>query len=347
MQQLRDQRAQGMVAELERTVAMADNDLTSKTKQLSEFEARLGADLAELRTLNSQTGGQSELAQELQAIEAERRANDVQQRENRRLLKLLVAAQNDPQQLLATPGSLLRSQPAVSRLKDALVDARVKSAGLLGSRSEKHPYVIAAREAEELIRKQLNKEVAVAIQGVELDLALNADREQALSARLLAGRERLSRLAGERAQYANLLAAVENHTKLVDSARKNLADARARQAGARSASVISRIDGVEAGVRPAGLGRTTITAAGGAGGLLLGLGLVFLFAQPVTLSPQASATAWDATNRNAPTEPAVVLNGKSRVETAQGEHEAKWFECAMSSEANGQVEPRYSGRTGW
>jgi hypothetical protein len=78
------------------------------------------------------------------------------------------------------------------------------------------------------------------------------------------------------------VASVQNHTRLVEAARKNLADARARQAGAHSASVISRIDGVEAGVWPSGPTRKTVTAAGGVGGLLLGFGFIFLFATPVS-----------------------------------------------------------------
>jgi hypothetical protein len=109
---------------------------------------RLGGDRCDPLSwwnLNATTGGQSEGSQELQGIETERRANDAQRRENEQLLKLLKLAQDDPEQLLATPGSLLRSQPAVSRLKDALVDAQVYSANLLGSRSQKHPFVIAAR----------------------------------------------------------------------------------------------------------------------------------------------------------------------------------------------------------
>jgi uncharacterized protein involved in exopolysaccharide biosynthesis len=282
MQEIRDQRAHGMVVELERTVAMAEKDLADQTQLLSHFESEIGSDLAELRNLNAQVGGQGEVSQELQAIETERRSNDVQRRENERLLALLSAAQDDPQQLLATPNSLLRSQPAVAQLKEALVQAEVYTSSLLGSRSENHPFVLAAREAEQVIRGQLHQEVAVAIRGLSVDLELNADRERALLAKSTAARQRLARLADSRAQYANLVSSVENHTKLVEAARKNLADARARQAGARSASVISRIDGVEAGVRPIGPSRKTITAAGGVGGLVLGLGVVFLFANPAS-----------------------------------------------------------------
>jgi uncharacterized protein involved in exopolysaccharide biosynthesis len=310
MQEIRDQRAQGMVAELERTVALADGDLAKQTKQLSTFEANIGADLSELRNLNAEIGGQGGISQELQAIEAERRANESLHRENVRLLKLLSAAQNDSKQLLATPNSLLRSQPAVSQLKKALVEAQVQTSSLLGSRSEKHPFVIAAREAEELIRGQLHDEVAVAIRGLEVDIELNADREQALVTKWTAARDRQARLAKARAEYSKLVASVANYTRLVESARKNLADARAGQAAARSASVISRIDGVEAGLRPVGPGRKTITAAGGAGGLVLGLGLVFLFANPV---PQTAAPIASSTTPQTMTSPSAVRRAHVRV----------------------------------
>ena len=140
-------------------------------------------------------------------------------------------AQQDPRQLIATPSSLLKSQPAISRLKDALVDAQVRTANLLGTYADEHPFVIAAREAETLIQKQLHDEVAVAIKGLEIDLSLNGDREASLE-REVGRRPRAAGPAGRgsRAEYANLVAAVENHTKLVEAARKNLADARAEHA---------------------------------------------------------------------------------------------------------------------
>lgn len=280
MQELRSQRAQGMIDELERTVAMANGDLASQIKDLSSFEANIGADLAELRNLNADVGGQGEVSQELQAIEGERRANEARQNENERLLKLLVAAQNDPQQLLATPNSLLVSQPSVSQLKNALVNGQLRTSELLGSRSEDHPFVVAARASEKLVRDQLNREVAVAVRGLQVDIELCADREKSLAAKWNAARGRMSNLAEARAEYSNLVASVENHTRLVETSRKNLADARARQASAHSGSVISRIDGVEAGVRPVGPSRTMVAGAGGVAGLACGFGLIFLFGNP-------------------------------------------------------------------
>lgn len=291
MQQLRDDRAKSMIAELTRTVDMADGDLERVTQKLSAFEARIGADLNELRSLNAQVGTQGGISQELQSIEAERRANDATHRENVRLLALLKSAEQNSTKLLATPSSLLKSQSAVAQLKDALVAAQIRTAGLLGSRSEQHPYVLAAQEAENLLRDQLHREVTTAIRGLEVDIELNADREKALVAKWSLSRDRISRLAEARAEYANLVASVEHHSRLVEAAQKNLADARARQAGALSASVVNRIDGVEAGVRPVGPSRKTITAAGGFAGLILGVGLVFLFASPISSNGSPTTTS--------------------------------------------------------
>ncbi|HEX3600802.1 MAG TPA: Wzz/FepE/Etk N-terminal domain-containing protein, partial [Lacipirellulaceae bacterium] len=226
MQELRDQSAQSMIAELQRTVAMADGDLSAQTKKLSTFEANIGADLVELRSLNAEAGSQSEVSQELAGIETERRANEASRNEHERLLKFLVAAKDDPQQLLATPNSLLVSQPAVSQLKNALVSAQLRTADLLGSRSESHPFVIAAREQENQIRTQLNNEVAVAIRGLQVEIDLCADRENSLVAKKGAARERVAHLAESRAEYTNIVSSVQNHSRLVEAAQKNLADAR-------------------------------------------------------------------------------------------------------------------------
>lgn len=279
---LREENANGMIAELQRTVEMADGDLAAQISELTTFEAKVGADLGELRNLNADVGSQSEVSQLLQAIDSERRANEARLDECKQLLNLLLAAQGDSRQLLATPNSLLVSQPSVSQLKNALVSAQLRTADLLGSRSENHPFVRAARESENSIRSQLNNEIAVAIRGLEVDIDLCVNREKSLSAKHQAARSRMSGLAAFRAEYANIASSVQNHTRLVETARKNLADARARLAGAHSASVISRIDGVNASVRPAGPSRKAVAAAGGVSGMLLGFGLVFLFASPST-----------------------------------------------------------------
>jgi uncharacterized protein involved in exopolysaccharide biosynthesis len=280
MQSLRAERAQSEMKELEGTVNMAETDLNARTQKLAQFESSIGADLSELRNLNANIGGQGEVSQELQAIEADRRSNESRHHDDEQLLIVLKAAQEDPHQLVATPNSLLVSQPALSRLKDALVDAQVHTAQMLGIYADDHPYVVASRETEKRVQAQLHDELELAVKGLEVDLRLTSEHAESLSQHSQAGRDRIARLAAARSEYANLVAAVDNHTKLVEAARKNLADARADHASAHSASVLGRIDGVEAGVQPIGPGRLTITAGGGVAGSIFGFGLVFLFGMP-------------------------------------------------------------------
>jgi succinoglycan biosynthesis transport protein ExoP len=274
--EIRQKRADSMIAEMSLGVEQAESELDQKIYALSEFEGSVGSELVDLRNLLSPIGGASETAQNNLAIQTEIRANETDRARSVKLLEVLRAAEADPQMLVATPASLLTSQPAVDRLKQGLVDAQLNTARLLGKLSPEHPFVLAAQESEEQVRQQLHDELQSAINGLEIELSLGQDRAATLEARLSKNQASQKNLAQHRAEYAKLVSAVENQTKLVDAARTRLADAEVHLAGAQSASMLSRIDDVESGLRPIGPGRTTITAAGGLFGLLLGLGWIFL-----------------------------------------------------------------------
>lgn len=291
--EIRQKRADSMIAELSLGVEQAESELDQKIYQLSEFESIVGADLVDLRNLLSPIGGASETSQNNLAIQTEIRANETERARSEKLLEVLRAAKADPQMLVATPASLLSSQPAVDRLKQGLVDAQLNTARLLGKLSPEHPFVVAAQAAEEQVRQQLHGELQSAISGLEIELALGQERAATLETRLAKSQASQKNLAQHRAEYAKLVAAVDNQTQLVDAARTRLADAEVHLAGAQSASMLSRIDDVESGLRPLGPGRTTVTATGGLLGLLLGFGLIFLKYGPAPKT-EAELTATDA-----------------------------------------------------
>jgi hypothetical protein len=60
-QELRDQKAKSLIAELTKTVDLAQVDLSTTTAELTNIETRVGADLGELRVLNEVGGGDSPL----------------------------------------------------------------------------------------------------------------------------------------------------------------------------------------------------------------------------------------------------------------------------------------------
>lgn len=315
---LRDERARSMIAELSEGVDQAEGALARQTEKLAAFESQIGARLSDLRGLENPIGGTTTASQDILAIQSEIRANDGERRRNEKLLEVLTQADRDPATLLATPSSLLASQPALERLKQGLVDAQLTTARLLGKLAPQHPSVQAAMEAERQVRKQLRGELATATQGVQMELDLSRTRDEALREQLAENQASLSQLASHRATYSNLVAAVTNQTALVEAARARLADAQGHLAGATASSLLSRIDQVEAGTRPLGPGRASIVGAGGLLGLLGGLGLVFLLHGPAPITPgqldaaeprdQSVAPQADAPHPVAPPAPRATRN---------------------------------------
>ena len=275
--QVRDGRAQSMVSELTKTVQLAQADLQASTARLKQVEQQVGSDLSELRHLaQSGGGGESDLRRKSLELESELRKAVATERNMTALLDNLEASLADQGQLLATPNGLLESQPALRKLKEGLLDAQLRTAQLLGTMSAVHPQVIAAREAEQEIRRHLRGELIVAIRGVELDRNLATNREKTLEGQLTTLQQRLELLAGLRTQYASLVAEVDHRTKLLEESQKQLVEARASQSSALTANLISRLDAPTTGPRPVGPGRTMLLLAGLAGGPIFGLAILLI-----------------------------------------------------------------------
>lgn len=278
--ELRETKARSTIEELTKAAALAQTDLNNATSALAKLEQSVGSDLAELRILNDLPSGDSDLRRNAIELDKELRAYRAAQTENEESLKLLHEAEHDPSKLLASPGVLLKSQPALGRLRDGLVDAQLRTGQALGTMSDEHPLTKGARAAEKAIRDQLHDEISVAIRGVEADMRVNVDRMKSLEAQSATIQARLERLGAVRADYANLAAAAKNRLESLKAVEHDLAEARASQAAARSSSLISLVGQAETGGRPVGPGRASLVAAGFGGGLMLAGGILFLTVTP-------------------------------------------------------------------
>jgi uncharacterized protein involved in exopolysaccharide biosynthesis len=276
LRRLRDEKASSMIAELERKLTLGQQDLEKATARLQALEQQVGTDLGELRILADAGAGESNLRSSLTQLEAELREAETALRSQEQQEKLLSAARDNPDRLLVTPNHLLATQPALRRLKDGLIDAQLHTAKLMGMMNEDHPNVQAARTAEERIRRELHAELDNALQGLAADREVSRGRVESLNKQLADVRARLDRLAGLRAQYSNLVADVRQRSGVVDRIRTDLADARASQSAAQTASLLTRVDAPLSGEYPVGPSRTAIVLGGFAGGLATGLGLLFL-----------------------------------------------------------------------
>ncbi|MFI4875737.1 MAG: hypothetical protein ACIALR_10385 [Blastopirellula sp. JB062] len=282
LEQVRDHKASSVVAELEESERLASEVLNRSTEQLSKLEGEVGSDLAELRILNESGSGDGNLRQQFVQVEAELRGARDQLQANDQLLSLLLAAAENPQELLATPNSLLASQPALRRLKDGLVDAQLRTAQLQGTRTEDHPAVVSALQSEQEVRDHLFREIAIAIRGMKAEKSVLQQRIEGYENQRDAVGERMVRLAKVRASYGNLENEVRQRSEQLAEVQRDLADARSSQAAAHAASLLTRVGLPEVSDYPVGPSRKVIVAAGVLGGLICGIGIVFLTVEPAT-----------------------------------------------------------------
>lgn len=314
--EMRNNKAISLVEELSQREAKANAALLTVTQQLSEMEAEVGTDLAELRILNEVGSGNGNLREQMVQIKSELRDAMAKQQSSERLLEILTAAQDNPNELVATPNQLLDSQPALRRLKEGLIDAQLQSAQLQGIRTETHPGVVAARHAEEEIRDHLHQEISLAIRGLKAEHIVLESRITQLQVMLDDVTSRMTRLASMRASYNNLVSEVREKSEKLTSIRTDLADARSSVEAATTTSLITKVHHPEVSDYPVGPSRKMIAGMGLIGGLGLGVGLLLIslpWGDSSTISLQPTESAKGVSNAPSPnqSEPSPAGHGLS------------------------------------
>lgn len=278
LRELRREKANSIIEELEKSLALGEADLEEATRELEIMEREVGDDLGELRILNTQGSGESNLRSGSIQIKNELRQTETLLKEQQQMLSFLQAAVANPERILGAPVRLLDKQPALRRLKDGLVDAQLRTAELSGTRSADHPLVKAARIGEQEVRRDLHGELTSAIRGLQAEIEVSQQQATLLREQLSDVSGRLTRLAGLRARYGNLVAVVKQRESIVADVRRNIADARAAYKAALATSFLTRMDSPVIGNKPEGPSSKMIVGAGFGGGLAAACGLLLLLA---------------------------------------------------------------------
>ncbi len=282
MKILRLHRYESIATELEQAVQVGKKQLEDSTRALEAMEQDVGMDLAELRVLMDQGQGDGNVRRALSQIETELRGATVNLKSKQNAADQLALAMDDPRRLINMPNNILDNQPSLKKLKEGLVSEQLRVSELMGVKSPRHPDVQAAINAEERIRQQLYRQLRTSIATLRNEVTLAKERVALLQKQQEIVSGRLGGLAGIRTRYSNLATEVRQRSEYVECAEANLSVARANLLSAQAISLIQTVEKPVPGIRPLGLGRKTIVLGGICGGLLIGLGVLFL-AMPVEI----------------------------------------------------------------
>lgn len=276
LKSVRRQRYASIISELERTVKLAAEDLEVATQKIERVELTVGTNLVSLRDLTDNQSGEGSLVREFSELKRELRIVKARVANQEKLRRVLINGLSDPNVIVATPSSLLETQPSIRRLKDGLIDARIVTSRLAGIMKPDHPDLKAALKAEQEIRLHLYQELEVALRGLNSDVKVSRRAVAEIESHLASSQDNLLDVGKLRARYSNLRADVENKTKFLDQSRRDLAEARANQHSSDEVSLLTRIDTPIPSTRPVGPGKKTIILGGLFAGLAIAGGWVFL-----------------------------------------------------------------------
>ena len=274
--EVRDLRLRSMTNELTLIRDSAQQSLAESAGRLSAMEREIGADLPTLRSLSDPQSGEGSMSQTLLQIRSERRQfeNRLHSAENQR--RTLVNATHDPNAILATSDELFSFQPALSRLKQELIEAQSALAESVGRYENAHPTVQKHQEQVRSMHRQIHNELDSAMRGLKGQIASlrqKVDKSLAQEAEI---ESRFNRISSKRVDYLRLDEEVKKKTEVFNESQSNLASVQRLDSENFDVTLLTPVDEPQVSTRADGLGAKTTILGSGLAGLLAGFGLILL-----------------------------------------------------------------------
>jgi len=274
--EVRDLRLRSMTNELTLIRDSAQASLAKSAEELSAMEREIGADLPTLRSLSDPQSGEGAMSQTLLQIRLERRQfeNRLHSAESQR--KTLVAATRDPNAILATSDELFSFQPALSRLKQELIEAQSALAESVGRYEQIHPEVQKHREQVRSMHLQIHQELDSAKRGLRGQIASLRQKVDKSLAQEQKIESRFNRISSKRVDYLRLDEEVKKKTEVFNEAQSSLASTQQLGSEEFKVSLLTPVDEPQVSTKADGLGAKATILGSGLAGMLAGFGLILL-----------------------------------------------------------------------
>ncbi len=296
----RQRKAASMLTEVAAAVELAQEQLVETTTKMRQMESQAGGDLSELRGLNEAFSGGSDLRRQVSVLDSEIRQTRQNVERANQLIQNLTTTFNDPMELLATPRELLESQPALSKLKDQLIEAQVNQSSVVGVYSVKHPRHIASVKSVNEIRWQIKQELESALSGLRAQKELAEKQLHTLEKDVNEFQSRINKVANMRVDYGQLVSELALRNGELASAEREYAQAASILRAAENVHFMSRLDEAYAGLYPLGPTKKILVLGATLAGLFIGLGFLMMATPtPVGTFNPPSLAAQRAENRAA------------------------------------------------
>ncbi len=252
--------------------------------RLTELDKRLGSDFGFL-TLQSGQPNFNTQPSGVETIKTEILRKQGELDEAQAVFKALMKAFNNPATASQLPSKVLVAQPNLENAMTRLLNFQEQLHLAKGLYSNKHARVRSIQKSISFLRQQLYNSLTGEMGGVQADIQLKKRQIAGLQDRLEKQKARLIRLSKARSEHMALKTQVDQLGSTANLAKTTWTEIKSRAKTARTVGLLTPTDVAQVSSRPDGIGKRFIAMAGAFGGLLIGIGLIFTIAPPMTTEP--------------------------------------------------------------
>ncbi len=277
---VRADRLTSMQNELRAQYEQAFENYSLAANKVREIEDSVGEDLESLRAMTESHSGNGELHRALEQIRNERRVATDQLDLIEKQLQYLQQLQSDGEQVLATNNELMRLQPALDRLYNGLVDAKLKLASAEGIYRAEHPTLKTNRNAVEATRMQIQLEISTIQDGLEQQKNIANQRLKRLEASEDLYRKRSLIVNKNRVEYQTISNELTRRGEAMAKLQNTLAEVESCASTEHEYNLLTSM-GVPEVKQASGMSRASLILLAAILGGCIGLGIAILVDGPM------------------------------------------------------------------
>ena len=336
---IRSLRFESMESESRQAYQAAVEARDDAINRLNDLDQRLGSDFGFL-TLRGNQPGQPTQPSGVEAIQAEilKKQDELEIAEIR--FAALLKAFKNPKKASQLPSEVAAAQPKIQNTMAKLLDLQEELHIAKGLYSNRHPRVKGLSKALDFSQQQLHNSLSGEMAGVRASIKLKKRQLAGLKDRIEKLKARLIRLSKARSEHLALTTQSQQLGEAATRAKTVWTEIESRTKTARTVGLLTPTDVAQVSTRPDGVGKKVIALAGLLGGLMTGVGLMFIVAPPMTdptssrvaAAPQTTQTtrATGTTPQQIPTPTGVFNTAGNSISSASFQQAAS----AMQSAAN-------------
>jgi len=336
---IRSLRFESMESESRQAYQAAVEARDDAINRLNDLDQRLGSDFGFL-TLRGNQPGQPTQPSGVEAIQAEilKKQDELEIAEIR--FAALLKAFKNPKKASQLPSEVAAAQPKIQNTMAKLLDLQEELHIAKGLYSNRHPRVKGLSKALDFSQQQLHNSLSGEMAGVRASIKLKKRQLAGLKDRIEKLKARLIRLSKARSEHLALTTQSQQLGEAATRAKTVWTEIESRTKTARTVGLLTPTDVAQVSTRPDGVGKKVIALAGLLGGLMTGVGLMFIVAPPMTdptISRVAAAPQTTQTTRATGTTPQQIPTPTGVFNTAGNSISSASFQqaaSAMQSAAN-------------